>query len=370
MYAKYAVKDNAFGRLLAWIWASTTTINMEAWDGLRFPTGNYPATLVKYTTSWDTTTPIIASEKILVVSRSTDTLTVTRWFDGDTPTSFDSWDYIYLNVVSAIIEDIQDEVSRLETDKLDISSFNSTLRNNLGNWKVIYTNWTGDETELALGTSWQFLKSNGATSAPTWEAPTVDINWLTNETTPLTTNHKLVSYNGITNVKRDAKASASNEWLVEALTDTEFHTGTDTTRYPNAVQVKNWSWFTLLAWWPLLYTNTSGASTTSSIYVLARTVSIKHSGTINMTVSWYTNGWWSWWIVEVRRWWTVLWTSSSFTDTWWTLTLSWLVVTWTYSLPDNLDIYIRNVSWSTTYLNVTNINAYHIPAWMSITTTL
>lgn len=38
-------------------------------------------------------------------------------------------------------------------------------------WRVIYTNGTGVTTELALGGSGTYLKSNGATSAPTWDTP-------------------------------------------------------------------------------------------------------------------------------------------------------------------------------------------------------
>lgn len=255
-YAKYNVKDNAYGNLLSGIWASTTTINLESWDGARFPASNFIATLVKYTTTGDDTTPILASEKILVVSRSTDTLTVTRWFDWSTPTSFDAGDNIYVNVVSSIIEDIQDEVTRLGTDKLDVSSFNSTLRNNLGNWKVIYTNGTGDEIELPLWASWNVLKSNWSSSAPTWEAPTVDINWLTDDSSVLDTNDRLLMYNGITNVQRAAKASTTIEGMVERLTDAEDKIGTDEERYGTAKQnaivyhwtitinttSRNWSW--------------------------------------------------------------------------------------------------------------------------------
>lgn len=37
------------------------------------------------------------------------------------------------------------------------------------NWKVIYSNGTGVITELALGSAGEVLKSNGATSAPTWQ---------------------------------------------------------------------------------------------------------------------------------------------------------------------------------------------------------
>lgn len=220
-YQKFKVQDNAYWNLLSGISASATTITLETWDGARFPTSNFVATFVEYTTTGDDTTPILWQEKVLVSTRSWDTLTVTRWYDWDTPRSFNAWDNIYLNVTSIIIEDIQDEITRLETDKLDISDFNSTLRNNLGNWKVIYTNGSWDETELALWSNGQFLKSNGATSTPTWEAPTVDINWLTEDNDALDGDDMLVYYDGASNKKRKAKASTSQEWLVRQLTDAE-----------------------------------------------------------------------------------------------------------------------------------------------------
>ena len=54
-----------------------------------------------------------------MTSRSGDILTVTRGYDGTTGTTFLSGDFVYLNVVSKVIEDIQDEVVRLEDDKLN-----------------------------------------------------------------------------------------------------------------------------------------------------------------------------------------------------------------------------------------------------------
>jgi len=38
-------------------------------------------------------------------------------------------------------------------------------------WRVFYSNTDGDVTELALGTDDQYLKSNGASTAPTWASP-------------------------------------------------------------------------------------------------------------------------------------------------------------------------------------------------------
>ena len=123
-YLKFKVQDNAYWNLLSGISASATTINLETGDGDRFPADNFVATFVEYTTTGDDTTPILWQEKILVTARSADTLTVTRGYDGSTPRSFNAWDNIYLNVTSIIIEDIQDEVTRLETDKLDVSDEN------------------------------------------------------------------------------------------------------------------------------------------------------------------------------------------------------------------------------------------------------
>jgi hypothetical protein len=40
------------------------------------------------------------------------------------------------------------------------------------NWRLFYSNGSGDVTELALGTSGQLLQSAGTTSAPTWLTPT------------------------------------------------------------------------------------------------------------------------------------------------------------------------------------------------------
>lgn len=40
------------------------------------------------------------------------------------------------------------------------------------NWRLLYVNGSGSVTELSLGTSGQYLMSNGASSAPSWGTPT------------------------------------------------------------------------------------------------------------------------------------------------------------------------------------------------------
>lgn len=182
MFKKYNLADNAVANLDAWINASTTTITLTLWTGVIFPASNFIGTLVQYNTPADPTSGIAKSEKVLVSSRSSDILTVTRGFDGDTGTSFLAWDFLYLNVVAEITKDIQDEVTRLENDKLDISEYNSTTRDNLTPYRLLFIDSTGAETQLALGTAWQVLISQGATNNPIWQVPSVDIAGLTEDT--------------------------------------------------------------------------------------------------------------------------------------------------------------------------------------------
>ena len=178
-FQKYKVKDNAFSTLLVWISASTTSLQVQAGQWDRFPSNNFIATLVEYEISWDETSPVVKREKILVSNNSTDTFVITRWFDWDVPVSFEAWDFIYLNVVSKIIEDIQDEATRLENEKLNKTW---ALRAWLTNWRLLLINWSWAETELALWTAWQVLISQWTTSNPIWQSPSVDIAWLSSTT--------------------------------------------------------------------------------------------------------------------------------------------------------------------------------------------
>lgn len=170
MFQQYAVKDNWYGNILTWIGAGTTSIILQAWQGARFPTANFPLTLVQYTTTGDETTPIVKREKVLCITRSTDTLLVTRWFDGDTPTGFDAGDNVYLNVVSAMVNDIYTEVARLETAKLNITDYQ--------NWTKVYASsstWNDSYAitlspvpwSYSVGMVFRFLSDVGNTGAAT-----------------------------------------------------------------------------------------------------------------------------------------------------------------------------------------------------------
>ena len=144
MFLNFNTTDNAVTNLDAGIGASTTTITVSLGEGVVFPSTNSILTLVQYNTPADPTSGILKSEKILMTSRSGDILTVTRGYDGSTATTFLSGDYVYLNVTSKVIEDIQDEVVRLEADKLD----DGTLRTGLTANRVFKTDGSGNEVAI------------------------------------------------------------------------------------------------------------------------------------------------------------------------------------------------------------------------------
>lgn len=174
-YVKYKTKDYAEGQLLAGIGSGAVSCVLKAWEGDKFPTLSasqyFIGTLEKRT--WTTVT---SKERVLVSARSTDTLTFTRSFGGDTAIAFSANDYFCLHANSDIIIDIQDEVTRLESAKLNSAWW---LRTALSNRLTYYTNWSGAETGLAIGANGTYLKSNGASSAPSRSAPPFDINWQT-----------------------------------------------------------------------------------------------------------------------------------------------------------------------------------------------
>jgi len=69
-------------------------------------------------------------------------------------------------------DDTVQEVAQ-KLDDLSITGGYTNLTSFIGQtaWRVFYSNTDGDVTELALGADGTYLKSNGATSAPTWATP-------------------------------------------------------------------------------------------------------------------------------------------------------------------------------------------------------
>lgn len=63
------------------------------------------------------------------------------------------------------------------------------------NWKILYTNWSGEVKELSFWTAGQVLWFTGVNSAPTPVSPTVDINSLVEDTSWDAENDFFVKYN-------------------------------------------------------------------------------------------------------------------------------------------------------------------------------
>lgn len=70
---------------------------------------------------------VVKREIILITDRTGDTLTVTRGYLGTTATDFLADDYIFVNVMAKHIQELQEEVERLETQKLSIEDYQDGL---------------------------------------------------------------------------------------------------------------------------------------------------------------------------------------------------------------------------------------------------
>jgi len=237
----YKTSNNASWLLLSSLGASWTTAILKTWQWALFPS-TYPFLL---TIEKIAATVITQREIVKCTNKTWDNLTIVRsqgtcppndssstpwttafWFDAD--------DRVSLYIPSEVIQDLYSWIA----DKLNI---NWQLRTWNGTWKINYNNWSWNETELALSTAWKVLTSNWVSSAPTFETPTVDIVWLSESTSDIASDDMLIMYDvSLTaNKKHLAKASTTNEWLVEMATDTEATTWTDQTRYINPKQARD-----------------------------------------------------------------------------------------------------------------------------------
>ena len=188
MFLNFNTADNASANLDAGINASTGTITVTLGEWAVFPADNSILTLVQYNTPADPTSWVLKFEKVLMTSRSGDILTVTRGYDGTTGTTFLSGDFVYLNVVSKVIEDIQDEVVRLEDDKLNKVG---GLRTGLTASSVLENNWSGAETARTISSSPTIVSTALITSidATTRERVETPFSYITNLMTSLTQSY-------------------------------------------------------------------------------------------------------------------------------------------------------------------------------------
>ena len=165
------------------------------------------------------------SKKITVGSM---TSAIADWVINDSAsastTTYSSTKIIALN-------DAQDTtISGLSSSKLDK---NGQLRTGNWAWKVTYNNGSGNETEVSLGSSGQVLVSNGATSAPTFQSVTADVNGQTEDTVGDMDADFVLAYDTSAGANRKQKIS------IFRASSGDVSTGTSTTKFVTPAQLAN-----------------------------------------------------------------------------------------------------------------------------------
>ena len=248
----YTGSNNSQSTFAAGINASAPTLIVKTWEWALFPS-TFPFLLALE--EYNANDVVTKREIVKCTWRSTDTLTIVRsqWtcVQDDTADpkvqwtiaySFSTDDFVSLYLTNEQMEDIQAELVRLEADKLDADW---ELRTWNGAWKTNYNDWSWDENELALWAVDRVLTSWWTAAAPTWEVPTVDINWLV-EDNSLDADDMLVFYDNTewANNKRQAKWTTTVPWLLPLATETETVTWTETEKAVTPAWVAQ-----ALVWW-------------------------------------------------------------------------------------------------------------------------
>lgn len=218
-FKKYRQKNLAAGELDADLGASGTLVVLKAGQGALFPsTFPFAVKIEEYDTQGRVTKRNMAectgiTGDVLTVARSTEACPAS--FDAVTQTTtalaFASGSFIFQVTSAAQIDDIQDEVSRLETDKLD----NDALRTGLTAKRVMITDGSGAETYLS-GTLGQVVGFD-ADGDPEAQTPTVDINGLA-AVTQLSANDAFIVYeDGVAANRKILSSDAQTEMLKPAF---------------------------------------------------------------------------------------------------------------------------------------------------------
>lgn len=131
-FEKYWVWDNIQAQLDGWINNTQTTLTVKNWTN---PPANWVLKIMLTITKFNLDWTINKFEKALLTNKSGNNLTVTRGCNGTTATTFDNDDYIFLNITAIVIQDLQDEVTRLETAK------ENTANKWQANWYASLDSW-------------------------------------------------------------------------------------------------------------------------------------------------------------------------------------------------------------------------------------
>jgi hypothetical protein len=138
-------------------------------------------------------------------------------------------------------------------------------------------------------------------------------------------------------------ASTSNKWITETLTDAEFYTGTDTTRYVNSLQANYY--FTIIAWTNVFASADTERSVLWITYTKVKEITILKAGTY--TIDFDLRNWWATtWFGRVYKNWVAFGTEQSqATDVYTTKSENLTFAAW-----DLCQLYLKhNWAWWTAY---------------------
>lgn len=306
-FKKYNTSNNAIC-LLSLPITNESLVIKASWNFNRFSTANFIIKISEFDWDWI----VIWRENIHIASRTWDTFIVEERCVEKVPINdntnstvkqalnFGAWSIIEEVFSSEWISDIQNELIRLNDEKLDKWWLRQTLSNI---WSLFFSNDWWNETALPLWVNGRVLQSNWTTSPPTWEVPTVDINALTNDDT-LWSDDKLIFYkNWVANRKRKAQATTSNAWLVRQATTLEIANQSNDETYisPKWAHEKFWInsyTITTLSTPAWTYSTPAYSTIVWLWYDTIITVTMKwHSWSSNLNTQWiqYSTDWWLSW---------------------------------------------------------------------------
>lgn len=165
-FEKYWVWDNIQAQLDGWINNTQTTLTVKNWIN---PPANWVLKIMLTITKFNLDWTINKFEKVLLTNKSGNNLAVTRGCNGTTATTFDNDDYIFLNITAIVIQDLQDEVTRLETAKANDSAVVKLTGNQIIDGEKIFSQILKTRGNFVQGdeTSWTGIFLNFWTPSST-----------------------------------------------------------------------------------------------------------------------------------------------------------------------------------------------------------
>lgn len=147
MFKKYEVANNVMAQLDWDINTTQTIITIKNQKNIP-QVWNWILTAVKFDENWNT----VKNELMLVKSVNWKTLEVERWFDNTSALNFTKNDFIFLNITSQIIKDIQEEIENKANKKEIPNISNFALKTETQRLQISIENirqlLTSDDTDL------------------------------------------------------------------------------------------------------------------------------------------------------------------------------------------------------------------------------